>query len=164
MYLKSQQTHFLLDMQTNHLITITSFPILFELADIARSNMQLSDSSESSSSTSSYSSSRSSSSSSSTSARPPPSSPSILLRSPPHRPPSLYSAARKSNSPVLNRTSSSSSATSPSSQPTLSNNNNVCRGRYPNGLLLEVTRLGTDGGISVLLLGNKLGNVLVTDW
>ena len=100
-----------------------SNPIRIEswTADIARSTMKLSDSSELSSSTSSSSSSRSSS----TSVRPPPSSPSILPRSPTHRQTSLYSAARKSPSPILNRTSSSSSATSSSSQPTLSNNNDV---------------------------------------
>ena len=35
-----------------------------------------------------------------------------------------------------------------------------CRPRCPNGLPLEVTRLGTDRGTSGLLLGNGLGNIL----
>ena len=36
----------------------------------------------------------------------------------------------------------------------------ICRDRYPNGLTIK----GTDGGISVLLLGNRLGNRLETVW
>ena len=36
----------------------------------------------------------------------------------------------------------------------------LCRPRCPNGLPLEVTHLGTDRGISGLLLGNGLVNIL----
>ena len=101
---------------------ISSNPIIINswTADIARSNMLLSDSSDKS--TSSYTSSNSSSSSSKSSSKPH-SSPQLVIRSPPHRRQPLYSAARKTNSPTQNDISSSS-ATSSSSAPTISNNNN----------------------------------------
>ena len=102
---------------------VSSNPIIINswTADIARSTMFLSDSSDNHQS--SYTSSNTSSSSSSKSSRHNRSSLQVVMRSPPQRRQPLYANAIKLNSPIHNEIPSSS-ATSSSSAPTISNNNN----------------------------------------